>query len=974
MAAEWDIGDTKSELVSEESFNEPLAKRPKLENEESSGQRSQVTADGDGHSLKHSDTVEYNLEGEIESKNNEAEEVEDRSGVVDNSTLNGTQEYNLEGEVEDKTNDVEDVTERSGVVEDYTVSGTQENNLEGENKTNNGTDEVTERSEVVEDSTISGTQEYNLEGETEHKNDDVQEVTARSETVNETVEDNGNDDLMAVPTLTKIPSVLQDAELIAGIVDGVDVDLIYNKLKENRSNPGRVDLVTNEILEEAGHALTASSTPQRLGQTTSTFMEDFVSVIDKSMANMAALPLSANEIHQLLLSEGDRVDRVDRVVSQLLTKHYSSLLTTREDFAADIKKVIEVMPGANPNEVYKLLQERENQANRVDLVISFLQGRTVTRLARLDTLPDDPVLQRDPLYRDMRIVAKVLPDMNPNEIYAYLEAHSHQKNRIQLVIEELMRIVPTTSTPSIESSNTSSLDDSVPTGNRIAYSIGDEVDDLKEVFPDCDPTYLYDELEKRQDDKDRVKNLAWAMFENKDYPKHTEVMKEKAKAKVRERIENMTFDLKDFLSKFPDPCATFEDKDKPMNENYKQHVQVQIKNDFRELKTGYLMHVMIQNKFHYTTSKAEIQEKTEGLPEGSIKFKRNPRPEEPLPAELDEFFFNEKMFAANKKQRLDHLDEEKRFKELKRLQAKENEELLECGCCYDNECFIEDMASCQDGHLFCKDCIKRSSEVAIGDGQCVFPCFTDNCEYQFPLSVLQEVMSQNMFSILLRRKQEEEVKQADIPDLISCPFCSFATIISNPDDKVFKCLNPECLRESCRLCKEPNHVPLACNEIERQGERNMRTYIELCVSEAMLHKCHNCQKRFFKEYGCNKMTCTCGASQCYLCRKPVEDYDHFDDDDEEMCSLYSNPRDLHIEEMRKAVMDGLTKYKEEHPEAVDITLKYDAAKHIEELASEFKEDEDYDPDGDDSGGDDNNGSNPELSSDNDENWRDDEDM
>ena len=33
--------------------------------------------------------------------------------------------------------------------------------------------------------------------------------------------------------------------------------------------------------------------------------------------------------------------------------------------------------------------------------------------------------------------------------------------------------------------------------------------------------------------------------------------------------------------------------------------------------------------------------------------------------------------------------------------------------------------------------------------------------------------------------------------------------------------------------------------------------------------------QFFKEEGCNKMMCSCGAQMCYLCKQPVEDYSHF---------------------------------------------------------------------------------------------------
>lgn len=56
----------------------------------------------------------------------------------------------------------------------------------------------------------------------------------------------------------------------------------------------------------------------------------------------------------------------------------------------------------------------------------------------------------------------------------------------------------------------------------------------------------------------------------------------------------------------------------------------------------------------------------------------------------------------------------------------------------------------------------------------------------------------------------------------------------------------------------------------------MRAFIENKVTEAMVRTCHKCKKNFLKESGCNKMTCTCGATQCYVCRATDIDYDHFD--------------------------------------------------------------------------------------------------
>lgn len=61
----------------------------------------------------------------------------------------------------------------------------------------------------------------------------------------------------------------------------------------------------------------------------------------------------------------------------------------------------------------------------------------------------------------------------------------------------------------------------------------------------------------------------------------------------------------------------------------------------------------------------------------------------------------------------------------------------------------------------------------------------------------QGVLNPSVLSKMLQRKQLEEVKAAGIEDLESCPFCDFASILPR-EDKVFRCLNPECMRESCR--------------------------------------------------------------------------------------------------------------------------------------------------------------------------------
>lgn len=60
----------------------------------------------------------------------------------------------------------------------------------------------------------------------------------------------------------------------------------------------------------------------------------------------------------------------------------------------------------------------------------------------------------------------------------------------------------------------------------------------------------------------------------------------------------------------------------------------------------------------------------------------------------------------------------------KLLAARDADELIECGCCYDDECLFEDMAECADGHIFCKECVRRSAESALGEGKTQFSCLT----------------------------------------------------------------------------------------------------------------------------------------------------------------------------------------------------------------------------------------------------------
>ncbi|KAL3284083.1 hypothetical protein HHI36_018251, partial [Cryptolaemus montrouzieri] len=170
-----------------------------------------------------------------------------------------------------------------------------------------------------------------------------------------------------------------------------------------------------------------------------------------------------------------------------------------------------------------------------------------------------------------------------------------------------------------------------------------------------------------------------------------------------------------------------------------------------------------------------------------------------------------------------------------RLQAKNAGLMLTCNCCYDDEIMPKDSHTCSNNCVFCKQCIIKSTEVAFGEGKLDFPCLGD-CGSTFSLETLKVVLPPNLFSKIAQKKAVAEVKAAGIENLEFCPFCDFATIPHGPPEtyKIFTCQNPDCLKETCRLCKEASHVPLRCDEVEKDADVKNRVYIENKMTEALL--------------------------------------------------------------------------------------------------------------------------------------------
>ena len=89
--------------------------------------------------------------------------------------------------------------------------------------------------------------------------------------------------------------------------------------------------------------------------------------------------------------------------------------------------------------------------------------------------------------------------------------------------------------------------------------------------------------------------------------------------------------------------------------------------------------------------------------------------------------------------------------------------------------------------------------ILFVSGAHVVRCLAAGCACEIGSAVLRGLVGARALGTLLRRAQAAELRAAGVDaQLDSCPFCDFAMIIDNPHERIFRCQNTDCLRESCR--------------------------------------------------------------------------------------------------------------------------------------------------------------------------------
>lgn len=200
---------------------------------------------------------------------------------------------------------------------------------------------------------------------------------------------------------------------------------------------------------------------------------------------------------------------------------------------------------------------------------------------------------------------------------------------------------------------------------------------------------------------------------------------------------------------------------------------------------------------------------------------------------------------------------------------------IECGCCYESVPF-ESLVQCNEGHLFCNNCIKDYVEKTVfGEERNDIHCidFQSNCKEGFPEASIRSALTKETFEKYKHMIQMIDIKKANLPGLKHCKHCDYMYVM-DPEDTVFYCRG--CGKNTCLLCEGPNHLPKPCPKKETPTEEATRKEAEEELTRERLRECYKCRTKFIKTEGCNKVTCTtCKVCMCYVCRTVKIDYNHF---------------------------------------------------------------------------------------------------
>ncbi|OCH88146.1 hypothetical protein OBBRIDRAFT_795550 [Obba rivulosa] len=444
-----------------------------------------------------------------------------------------------------------------------------------------------------------------------------------------------------------------------------------------------------------------------------------------------------------------------------------------------------------------------------------------------------------------------------------------------------------------------------------------------EIIPDVLPSHVRELVERQYPEYQAniVEAVLHLLFESPNYPKETRGAKGKRKREVDddEDVREAARAKIDYGSK---------DRRREGGPHYAKAAVLQLCEDFPLIPVQHVRQVFSENNSLYAPAHLTLlaQSKEPRLP---YKPKARPGAKGKGVAQHDAELEKEREWLRLKLQ--EGAGPSQPSASGSGVSSEDVEGGIECGCCF-TEYPFEKMIQCPEAHLFCTDCMTSYASNLLGGHDANIVCMDQGgCKASFPVSELRRVLSPKLMELYERVKQRKEIEAAGLENLEECPFCEYKVVIENPEEKLFRCENEECGAVTCRQCKKTDHLPKSCKEMEEDKKLDVRHLIEEAMTNALMRNCPKCQKGFIKETGCNKMTCpNCQTVSCYICRKVIHGYDHFNNPpghngppDPNKCALWDSVEQRHSNEVSAAFKNALEKVKRDHPELTDEDLKVD---------------------------------------------------
>ncbi|GKY93102.1 hypothetical protein MPSEU_000278400 [Mayamaea pseudoterrestris] len=310
-------------------------------------------------------------------------------------------------------------------------------------------------------------------------------------------------------------------------------------------------------------------------------------------------------------------------------------------------------------------------------------------------------------------------------------------------------------------------------------------------------------------------------------------------------------------------------------------------------------------------------------------FIRNPRKQVPVNI-TDPVLLEEKRYVEWKWREYSENMQARLQRERHKMEADRAGAGIECICCFDTYAF-KDMVYCQDkGHFCCCECLETFAKTKIwGEGTFGLDkttkkplldliCFfggDDGCTSSFDRKSLMKALDAKTLKKYDELQCQLVVGGVFGDDLHSCPKCSYKAAVPE-GQMIFACPVEGCRFESCRGCGEAAHIPLRCDEVEKEVAAKGRLTVEEAISQAKIRRCPNarCKQPFLKSDGCNKVACSCGTFVCYICRKSIKDYTHFCQTPHcqhagcNKCPLWTKGDDDDARAMREAGLQAASEY------------------------------------------------------------------